>query len=117
MESFGSRRTRTSAFRLAFLAVAAACGGCAPAPLREVAQPPAFESGVELPAGQGRDLLAASCLGCHDLSALPLFAPFYTRDSWRTLLVTMQAHGAEVSDADVEVLADYLAQHFGQEAR
>jgi hypothetical protein len=29
----------------------------------------------------------------------------------------MQAHGAEVSDADVEVLADYLAQHFGQEAR
>jgi hypothetical protein len=52
-------------------------------------------------------------LGCHDLTALPLFAPFYTRDSWYTLVVTMQAHGADVDTAEVEALADYLAQHFG----
>jgi hypothetical protein len=25
----------------------------------------------------------------------------------------MNEHGAEVADAEVEVLADYLAQHFG----
>jgi hypothetical protein len=96
------------------LGAVATCAGCAPEPTREAGAPPGFEAGVELPSGQGRDILVASCLGCHDLSALPLFAPFYTRDSWRTLLVTMQAHGADVDDTEVELLADYLAHHFGR---
>jgi mono/diheme cytochrome c family protein len=87
---------------------AAACAGRTTAP--------AFDAGIDLPAGQGRDLLVESCLVCHDLTALPLFAPFYTRDSWHTLVVTMQAHGADVDNAEIEMLADYLVQHFGPEA-
>ena len=47
--------------------------------------------------------------------ALPLFKGFYTRDSWRTLVLTMKEHGADVDGAEIEVLADYLAQHFGPE--
>jgi hypothetical protein len=74
---------------------------------------PAFEAGVELPEGRGREILMAQCLSCHELTALPLFKGFYTRDSWRTLVLTMNEHGAEVAGAEVEVLADYLAQHFG----
>jgi hypothetical protein len=121
---------------IALLGAAATSGGCATAPTREVgpgattepasgvepaprgeaAPPPAFDAGVELPEGRGRELLVASCLGCHDLTGLPLFAPFYTRDSWHTLVVTMQAHGADVDAAEIEVLADYLAQHFGANA-
>jgi hypothetical protein len=46
------------------------------------------------------------------LTTLPLFAPFYERDRWHTLVVTMQAHGADVDNAEVELLADYLARHF-----
>jgi mono/diheme cytochrome c family protein len=80
-------------------------------PVRETA--PVFDSGVELPAGQGREILIASCLSCHELTTLPLFAAFYTRDSWRTLVLTMKEHGAEINGAQIEVLADYLAQHFG----
>jgi competence protein ComEA len=103
-------RARTE--RLAFLlGIVAACAGCARAPARAAA--PAFEAGVDLPAGPGREILVASCLSCHELTALPLFAAFYTRDSWRALVVTMKGHGAAVDDAEVEVLADYLAQHFG----
>jgi hypothetical protein len=83
-----------------------------PAARVEPTPPPAFEAGVDLPAGPGRDLLVGSCLGCHDLTTLPLFAPFYERDGWLTLVVTMQAHGADVDNAEVELLADYLAQHF-----
>jgi hypothetical protein len=110
---------------IGLLGVAAVCAACATAPVREAgptsataagaepAPPPAFEAGVELPEGRGRDLLVGACLGCHDLTALPLFAPFYTRDSWYTLVVTMQAHGADVDTAEVEALADYLAQRFG----
>lgn len=109
MASSGSRaRTKRSAF---LLGVLAACGACTTAPVRETA--PAFEPGVELPAGRGREILIASCLSCHQLTGLPLFAAFYTRDSWRTLVLTMKGHGAEINDAQIEVLADYLAQYFG----
>ena len=82
----------------------------------EMLVPPvqAFQAGVELPAGQGRDVLVSACLGCHELTALELFRGFYTRDSWRSLIVTMRANGAQVDDADVEMIADYLAEHFGQ---
>jgi hypothetical protein len=48
------------------------------------------------------------------LTALPLFKGFYTRDSWRTLVLTMKEQGARVDGVEIEVLADYLAQHFGQ---
>jgi mono/diheme cytochrome c family protein len=75
----------------------------------------AFEAGVELPAGQGREILVSACLGCHELTALELFRGFYTRDSWRSLVVTMRANGAQLADADVDLLADYLAEHFGRD--
>jgi len=96
-------RTRSSAFLPGLLAVCAAC----------TTTPTAFEAGVELPDGRGREILLAECLSCHDLAALPLFAPFYTRDSWQALVLTMKGHGAEIDDAEIDVLADYLAQHFG----
>ena len=117
-------RTRYSALLLGLLAVCAACtttpteeSGAQPGPTSGVEpEPPAFEAAVELPAGRGRELLLTECLGCHDLAALPLFAPFYTRESWRTLVLTMQQHGAEIDGAEIEMLADYLAQHFGPDA-
>lgn len=73
----------------------------------------AYAPGVDLPEGPGRDILYAECLSCHELTALALFKGFYTRDSWRALVVGMVANGAEVDDAELEVLSDYLAQHFG----
>jgi hypothetical protein len=100
-------RSRKSGLLLALLAAFGACT----TPARRPA--PAFEPGVDLPAGRGREILMASCLNCHELSALPLFAAFYTRDSWRTLVLTMKEHGADVDGAEIEVLADYLAQYFG----
>ena len=113
MASFGCRaRIRNS---VALLGLLAACGACTtPPPLpQSVSRPAEFEAGVELPAGPGRDILVADCLNCHELSALALFKGFYTRDSWRELVVTMRANGAALDDAEVEVLADYLARHFG----
>jgi mono/diheme cytochrome c family protein len=109
MASSGCRaRSWKSCFLLGLLG---ACGACTTTATREPV--PAFEAGVDLPEGEGREILVAECLGCHGLSALPLFAGFYTRDSWRTLVVTMKEHGAKVDDAEIELLSDYLAQHFG----
>ena len=74
-----------------------------------------FAVGTELPAGAGREILVSECLNCHELAALELFRGFYDRNLWRSLVITMRANGASVDDAQVEVLSDYLAQHFGIE--
>jgi mono/diheme cytochrome c family protein len=74
---------------------------------------PAADPGVVLPAGTGREILLAKCLGCHDLGGLDLFQAFYRRDDWRALVQTMVTHGAAVDELEVEVLTEYLATYFG----
>lgn len=66
-----------------------------------------------LPPGDGRPILERECLNCHELGALELFSDFYTKERWRSLVLTMRENGAEVDDEQVEVLATYLARHFG----
>lgn len=70
-------------------------------------------AGAMLPAGEGRDILKAACVSCHDLGGLPAFACCYGADHWRALLATMVEHGAELDEAQLAALADYLARHFG----
>ncbi len=98
---------------LGLLVACAACTTQSPRPAPTVA----VEAGVELPEGPGREILVASCLSCHQLGGLALFKGYYTRDLWRSLVVTMTAYGAEVDGAEIEVLADYLEQHFGPDTR
>jgi mono/diheme cytochrome c family protein len=71
------------------------------------------DAGLALPPGEGRGILERQCLSCHELEALALFSGFYDRERWRSLVITMRANGAEVDDAEVEIVADYLARHFG----
>lgn len=70
-------------------------------------------AGVELPPGQGRALLERECLNCHELKALTLFSAYYNRERWRALVMTMRGNGAVLDDAEVEVVAGYLARNFG----
>jgi hypothetical protein len=104
---------------LASFVLGAGCGdralrsAAAPVAIAAPASLPAQDAGIELPAGAGRGILLRDCLGCHDLGGLELFRGYYTRDDWRTLILTMASHGATINEADVETLADYLALHFG----
>jgi hypothetical protein len=123
-----ARRTDKSAFLLGLLA---ACGGCttlqtppasvngaeSPASAATLPQRSTFDAGIDLPAGQGRDILVSECLNCHELAVLELFKGFYTRDNWHALVVSMRANGAQVDDDEIDVLSAYLAQHFGAGAR
>lgn len=111
-------RARTSRIVLlaCLLAASAACTTEPQAPaVGGTARQPrtAFDSGIELPDGAGREILVTACLNCHELTALALFSDFYGRDNWRSLIVSMQANGAEVDGQAIDVLADYLAEHFG----
>jgi hypothetical protein len=72
---------------------------------------------VALPAGPGREILIAACLNCHELRALELFKGFYSREDWRTLVLTMIDNGAEIEGDEIEVVSDYLGEHFGPGAR
>jgi len=66
-----------------------------------------------LPVGDGRNILVAECLNCHELDALELFEGYYNKARWRSLVLTMRENGAQVDDREVEILAEYLALNFG----
>jgi len=70
----------------------------------------------ELPEGKGKQILLASCTACHDLREVTKFRGFYTRAQWHDIVLTMVDYGAPVAKTDIEVLADYLAEHLGRRA-
>ena len=74
----------------------------------------AAAAAAELPDGKGKQILTASCTSCHDLREVTKFRGFYSRAQWHDIVVTMVEYGADVGKSDVEVLADYLAQHLGK---
>jgi mono/diheme cytochrome c family protein len=87
---------------------ALACAACGTSEVRD-----APEQIAGLPVGDGRDILLTQCLICHELDALELFKGFYNKERWRSLVLTMRENGAQVDDREVEILAEYLAEHFG----
>ena len=68
----------------------------------------------DLPDGDGKKILQASCTACHDLTEVTKFKGFYTRDDWRDIVKTMVEYGAKVKESDVDVLVDYLARNLGK---
>jgi competence protein ComEA len=70
--------------------------------------------GDELPDGDGKKILMVSCTTCHDLTEVTKLRGYYTRAQWRDVVVTMKEYGATVDEKQVEVLADYLAEHLGR---
>ena len=69
----------------------------------------------ELPEGEGKKILVSSCTSCHDLSEVTKFRGYYDRKQWRDIVVTMMDYGAPVNEKQVDVLADYLAEHLGKQ--
>jgi cytochrome c5 len=69
----------------------------------------------ELPEGEGKKILVSACTSCHDLSEVTKFRGYYDRKQWRDIVVTMMDYGAPVNEKQVDVLADYLAEHLGKQ--
>lgn len=105
----------TSLVRLAALTTLAALLAACSAQRATPAAPPAARA-AELPEGRGREILMASCTSCHDLREVTKFRGYYTRAQWRDVVVTMVEYGADLSDDEIEVLADYLTEHLGRRA-
>ena len=101
------RQLRFSALAVSALALAAAitlsAGQQAPAP-----------SGEGLPDGTGKDVMVKACGICHE--ARRAVSVRLTRDGWSGVIESMMARGAKVSEADFNVILDYLAAYFLGEA-
>jgi hypothetical protein len=69
----------------------------------------------DLPEGEGKKILVASCTSCHDLGEVTKFRGYYDRKQWRDIVVTMMEYGAAVDERQVDVLADYLTRNLGKQ--
>lgn len=65
----------------------------------------------ELPDGTARDLVARACSQCHSIDIV--LRARLSRGQWEVRIDEMIARGAKLTDDDIDVIADYLASHFG----
>src|ERR1700686_3033485 len=76
-----------------------------------LATPLHAQTAPNLPAGEGRDLVASVCTGCHALNTI-----VQIRDGsagWRQFVNYMIMKGAQVSDHDSDTIVQYLPAKFG----
>ena len=72
-----------------------------------------YPPGIELPDGEGRDLLATACTRCHDLRGLPAYRNYWRAPQWRAMVETMVKNGAKLDEVQMERVVGYLAEYFG----
>jgi mono/diheme cytochrome c family protein len=68
---------------------------------------------VDLPEGDGKQILLRACTTCHTLKEVTKFKGYYGREEWRDVIETMVAYGAKLDDSQTTALLDYLSKHFG----
>ena len=59
--------------------------------------------------GEGRKILETACTTCHTLDEVKKFRGFFKREDWQDVVSTMVKYGANVKEAQIPVLVDYLS--------
>jgi cytochrome c-type biogenesis protein CcmH/NrfF len=90
---------------LVILGLVVACGGAQEEP---AAPPPEEETSGEL---SGEELLQARCAQCHGLDIVE--SATKTQAEWESTVERMIAKGAELTDAEAQILVEYLAETYG----
>ncbi len=62
-----------------------------------------------------RQLVMDACTACHTLDRVK--AQRLSREEWRQEIAGMLSEGVPLTDDEVSLVVDYLAQHFGPENR
>jgi len=69
---------------------------------------------AQLPEGAGMAETARSCVGCHEIErSLSLRQD---KAGWNNTLTKMVGFGMKAADADLAIIADYLAKHYPADA-
>jgi competence protein ComEA len=64
----------------------------------------------DLPDGKGKDLILRACVGCHKAEEIAVYR--FTKDEYQTIVYRMGDRGAQATRAELDVIADYLFEHF-----
>jgi mono/diheme cytochrome c family protein len=84
----------------------------APAPAAPAPAAPAPAAGSdELPPGVGREAVLKGCGGCHGIGQI--LTERRSREEWANTVTMMITNGAPVSEAEFDLVVNYLATHFG----
>lgn len=76
----------------------------------------AQESKVVLKEGPGKDK-AMQCIACHSLDYIQMNSHFLDKAGWTASVNKMiNVFGAPIPKEDVEIIANYLVQNYGQPA-
>jgi virginiamycin B lyase len=68
----------------------------------------------DFPDGPGKDVVMATCGGCHDINRL---RAGYTPEGWHTVVRMMRNFGAPVPEDEWPVVTDYLIKNFPERPR
>ncbi|MFL6547763.1 MAG: hypothetical protein ACJ8OJ_03665 [Povalibacter sp.] len=76
-------------------------------------------SGPTPPPGPGLEIIQRSCINCHDINMI--ISQRKTPDDWADTIGRMADRGAEVTPEEMELIQQYLSEHFatgeGSEAK
>lgn len=64
----------------------------------------------DLPPGPGRDIILRACVGCHKAEEIAVYR--FTKSEYQTIVYRMGDRGAQATRAELDVIADYLFEHF-----
>jgi len=67
---------------------------------------------VDLPDGEGRDIIEDVCVECHSLSNIT--DSKRTIGQWRYIVAQMIAQGAPLEEYEIETVINYLSKNFGK---
>ena len=74
----------------------------------------ADETGIVLAEGEGRAHVQAMCSMCHSLDYIVTNTPFQDKSAWeKSVRKMVNVMGAPLTEADVSVIVNYLAVHYG----
>lgn len=65
-----------------------------------------------LPEGEGKELVAEVCNGCHDTGRI-LAGKGQSAEDWRGIVLNMAGRGAQVFPDEIETIVRYLSTYFG----
>lgn len=74
--------------------------------------PATAQDAMPLPDGDGMELVAEVCSGCHDTGKI-LAGRGQNAGEWRDIVLNMVSRGAQIFPEEVDTIVRYLAANFG----
>jgi competence protein ComEA len=65
---------------------------------------------ADLPEGAAREIILRACIGCHKAEEIAVYR--FTKDEYQAIVYRMGDRGAQATRAELDVIADYLFEHF-----